>query len=199
MPPPEPDLDRLTSLLSMCLGRIEEHAFRLQDGGGTDHQDLVGCAIEDETALLQDLVGSLLEGTRPEHANLNATVERAVLSCLDELGIPVVVRQRLAPDLPAVDCAPGPLAFAVQRALMLGIGRLEPGGEVVLTTRQDHGGVLFELESYGIREDRHLQERAETLAEFVAGLRGSCRVQTGGSDRLLLAIELPAVFAVDER
>ncbi len=199
MPPPEPDLDRLTNLLSLCLGRIEEQAFRLQDDTGQHEAELAGSVFDDETVMLQDLVGSLLHAPQPEHSDLNATIERAVLSCLDEIGMPVVVRQRLALGLPAIACAPGPLAFAVQRALMLGLGRLEPGGEVVLTTRRDDGSVLFELESYGARADRHLQERTETLAEFVAGLQGNCRVQTCDRDRLLLVLELPAAFALDER
>ena len=57
MPPPEPDLDRLTNLLSLCLGRIEEQAFRLQDDTGQHEAELAGSVFDDETGMLQDLVG----------------------------------------------------------------------------------------------------------------------------------------------
>jgi hypothetical protein len=204
MSPYEPELDRITNLLGMCLGRIEEQAFRLQREGDEYCEDQVGDVIEDEASMLHELVGSLLEcavvDAVPEQADLNLTVERAVQACLDEIDVPVVVRQRLEPRLPAVACAPGQLAFAIQRALVLAVGRLEPGGEVALVTRREHGCVLFELECIGARDDRHLAERAETLAEFVHGLQGSCRMQTTGErDRLLLAIELPIEFVADER
>jgi hypothetical protein len=198
MPPPEPELDHITNLLGMCLGRIEEHAFRLQRDADEVEDLAVGYSIEDEASLLQELVGSLLDQAAPEEADLNATIERAVQSCLSEVGIPVVVRQRLARGLPRVACTPGQLAFAVQRALVLGLGRLEPGGEVVLTSRCENGSLLFELESRGRQDDRHLAERAETLAEFVAGFEGHCRVQADGDHTLLLVLELPAAFVPDE-
>lgn len=197
MPPPEPDLDQLTTLLGRCLGRIEEQAFRLQHDDDADDDPGIGDAFDDETAMLQDLMESLLATTTSDHADLNATIERAVQSCLGEIDIPIVVRQRLAKDLPKVACTPGQLAFAVQRALMLGLGRLEPGDEVVLTTRRDDGAVLFELESCGTQDDRHLRDRTETLAEFVSGFQGNCRVQTRDERTLLLVLELPVAFVPD--
>lgn len=203
MSPHQSDLDHITNLLGMCLGRIEEQAFRLQGDDDEYCDEQVSDVIEDEASMLHELVGSLLEcavvDPVTERADLNLTIERAVRACLDEIDVPVVVRQRLEPGLPAVACAPGQLAFAVQRAIVLGLGRLEPGGEVILVTRREQDSVLFELESIGERDDRHLSERAETLAEFVDGLGGHCRAQTFDRDRLLLAIELPAAFVADER
>jgi hypothetical protein len=199
MPTPEPDLDQLTNLLSLCLGRIEEHAFQLQDETGPQDEVVLGDAFQDEASLLQELVASLLVCAVDEHADLNATVERALRSCVGELEVPIVLRQRLAPQLPKIACSPADLAYAVQRALVLGIGRLGPGGEVVLTTRREPDFALFELESRGVEVDRHLAERSETLAEFVVGLGGHCRVHTGGDATLLLAFELPLALAFDER
>lgn len=197
MPPPEPDLDQLTTLLGRCLGRIEEQAFRLQRDDDADDDPAIGDALDDETSMLQELMESLLESTTSDHADLNATIERAVQSCLGEVDVPLVVRQRLAQGLPKVACTPGQLAFAVQRALVLGLGRLEPGDEVVLTTRRDDGAVLFELESFGRQDDRHLRDRTETLAEFVSGFLGNCRVQARDEHTLLLVLELPVAFVPD--
>lgn len=196
---PPPDLDHLTNLLTQCLGRIEEHAFRLQADDDDPADVLVADAIEDEASLLQELVGSLLVTAVDEHADLNATVERALRSCIGELGVPIVLRQRLAPHLPRIACSPADLAYAVQRALALGLGRLGPGGEVLVTTRREPESVLFELECHGFGTDRHLPERSETLAEFVVGLRGHCRLQTTDDGTLLLAFELPVALAFDER
>ncbi|MBL8728585.1 MAG: hypothetical protein JNM25_09160 [Planctomycetes bacterium] len=199
MPSPEPDLDHLTNLLSLCLGRIEEHAFQLQDETDARRDPAVADAIEDEASLLQELVGSLLVCAVDEHADLNATVERALRSCVGEVNVPIVVRQRLAPRLPKIACPPADLAYAVQRALVLAIGRLAPGGEIAVTTRREHDTVLFEVESRGVEVDRHLAERSETLAEFVVGLRGHCRVHSAADDTLLLAFELPIALALDDR
>lgn len=199
MPPHEPDLDHLTNLLTMCLGRIEEHAFRLQDEDETPGDAVIADAIEDEASLLQELVGSLMVCAVDEHADLNQTVERALRSCVGDLDVPIVLRQRLAAGLPRVACAPADLAYAVQRALSLGIARLGPGGEVLVTTRREHDAVLFELECHGFGSDRHLPERSETLAEFVVGLRGHCRIENTADGTLLLAFELPVALAFDER
>jgi hypothetical protein len=195
----EPELDHLTHLLGQCLGRIEEQAFRVQDDSWQDTNPGTDAAIEDETALLQELVGSLLVCAVDEYADLNATVQRALQARLGDLGVPVVVRQRLARHLPKVACAPADVAFAVQRALALSLGQLEPGSELTVTTRREDGHLLFELERRGGPLDRHLVERCETLAEFAAGLHGQCRVHADADGSLLLALELPATLALDER
>lgn len=193
----ETDLERITTLLGQCLGRIDEQAFRLQrsDDEPIEADEDV---LEQEAAILQELVGSLVEShTQLDQADLNRIVDRAVRDCIAELGVPVVVRQRLAPNLPPIACNPGQLAFAVQRAVMLGLSRLDPGGELVLTTRTDDDTVVFELECSGHQRDRHLAERATSLCEFVSGFHGSCKVDTDERGELLLVLELPTTERVD--
>lgn len=198
MPPREPELDHLTRLLGQCLGRIEAQAFDLQETGvGTDDPALAD-ALDDEATTLHELIDSLLVYVADEHADLNATIERALREHLSDLDVPVVVRQRLAPGLPKIACPPADLAIAVQRALVLAIGRLGPGGEVALVTRCEAGTALLELESRGSERDLHLPQRSETLAEFVGGLGGHCRVETDADGTLLLALELPTALAFDE-
>ncbi|MBX3462603.1 MAG: hypothetical protein KF830_05500 [Planctomycetes bacterium] len=195
----EPELDHLTRLLGQCLGRIEEQAFRLQDDSWQADEHGTFAAMEDETATLHDLVDSLLVCAIDEHADLNAIVARALLDQLGTAGVPLVVRQRLDRHLPKVAGAPADVAFAVRRALAIGFGRPEPGTELVLTTRREDGHLLFELERRGGPIDDHLAERCETLAEFTAGLNGHCRVHAEACGSLLLALELPAALAFDER
>jgi len=195
----ERNLDRITSLLGQCLGRIDEHAFRIQALDDTDTTVLTAEQIDNETAELQDLVGSLLENVVDEdEAELNHIVDQAVRSCVAAVEMPVVVRQRLARDLPRVACGPGQLTFAVQRAIGIAMHDLEPGGEIVVTTRRENDHVVFELESHGRTNDRHLQERATTLCDFVEGLNGRCSAQCDEHGTLLVAIEMPAVYATDE-
>ena len=197
----ENDLDRLTTLLGQCLGRIDEQAYRLQqqDGGEDEPNVATSHVLENEAAMLQELVGSLLEKEpSPDHADLNRVVDQAVQSCIAEIGMPIVTRQRLATNLPEVACGPGQLAFAVQRALVIALGRQEPGGEVIVTTRRLDDTVLLELESQGAGRDHHLQERTLTLCEFVAGLRGHCRVDADQRGTLLIVLELPQALAIDE-
>lgn len=194
----ETDLERITTLLGQCLGRIDEQAFRLQRADD-ENQDLDGDTLEQEAATLQELVGSLVEShAQAEQADLNRIVDRAVRDCVAELGVPVVTRLRLAPSLPPIACGPGQLAFAVQRAVMLALGRIDAGGEIVVTTRRDGEAVLFELECQGHGRDRHLQERSLSLCEFVAGFAGNCRIDADERGQLLLALELPASLAVDD-
>lgn len=199
MSPRDHGLDQLTDLLGQCLGRIEAQAFRLQRDPDDSDETAVVAAFDDETELLQELIGSLLVCAVDEHADANATVERALRGCLGDLTVPLVVRQRLAPALPRVACSPDELAFAVQRALALAIGPLPPGGEIIVTTRREAEAVVFELESLGAQPDRHVRARSETLAEFVAGLHGHCRVESAADGTLLLALELPLALAHDER
>lgn len=195
----ETDLDRITTLLGQCLGRIDEQAFRLQQIDDDSEDFAAADVLEQEAAQLQELVGTLVEHPpQLEHADLNRIVDRAVRGCVAEVGVPIVVRQRFAPQLPAIACTPGQLAFAVQRALLLGLGRIEAGGEIVVTTRREGEAAVFELECQGHSRDRHLQERTATLSEFVSGFHGTCRISTDDRGTLLLALELPTSLAIDE-
>ena len=194
----ETDLDRITTLLGQCLGRIDEQAYRLQRD--EDGDDFVGDVLEQEAALLQELVGTLVEAhARVENSDLNRVVGQSVRDCVAELGVPVVVSQVLAPDLPRIACGPGQLAFAVQRAVMLALARADDAGDIRVTTRREGEQVVFELESHGQGRDRHLHERSATLCEFVAGLDGQCRIDSDDHGSLLIALELPAALAVDDR
>jgi hypothetical protein len=118
--------------------------------------------------------------------------------CLAELDMPVVVRQRLTAGLPPIACAPGQLAFAVQRAFMLALARADRGGDILVTSRRDGNYVVFELECCGGGRDRHLHERSTTLCEFVAGFHGLCRVDEDDRGTLLIALELPTSLVIDD-
>lgn len=200
MNPRERNLDRITSLLGQCLGRIDEHAFRVQSLDDIDTTLLTAEEIDNETAELQELVGSLLDNVVDEdEAEINHIVEQAVRSCVAAVAMPLVVRQRLARDLPRVACGPGQLTFAVQRAIGMAMNNLEPGGEIVVTTRRENDCVVFELESQGRETDPHVNERAATLCEFVESFHGRCRARCDDQGTLLVAIELPVAYAPDER
>lgn len=196
----EPNLDQLTTLLGQCLGRIDESAYRLQLLGD-DETDLdVHDVMEQEATTLQELVDSLLGGSEsPAPCDVNRIVEQAVSACVAELGAPILVRERLGTNLPAIGCGASQFAYAVQRALVIAAGRLDAGGELAVTTRRDGDAVVFELESRGGRRDRHLQERALTLCEFVAAFRGNCHIDLDDRDNLLVVIELPQAMALDDR
>lgn len=198
----EPDLDHLTTLLGQCLGRIDEQAYRLQRVDD-DEDEIDGAEVadvlENEAATLQELVGSLIEQSEaPERSDLNRVVDGAVRGCMAELGTPIVVRQRLAAELPPIACRPGQLAFAVQRALVLATGRLDVGGELLVTTRREDDQVVLELEARAAQRDRNLQQRVQTLCEFVASFRGNCRVAHDEKHNLLVVMELPVAFVIDE-
>ncbi|MEO6595344.1 MAG: hypothetical protein ABIP94_11375 [Planctomycetota bacterium] len=194
----EPDLDRITTLLGQCLGRIEHQSYRVQQL--SDEEDYGASDVfEHEAAMLQELVAGLLESaTRSSHCHLNRIVEQGVQSCLGEIGRPILVRLRLAPDLPPVGCAPGQLAFAVQRALVIAVGQLEAGDELVVTTRRCDEAVVLELESRGTARDRHIEERTTTLCDFLTALRGSCSVHADPNGALFLVLELPHTLAAGE-
>jgi hypothetical protein len=195
----ETDLEQITTLLGRCLGRIDEQAFRIQREESDDDED-VADVLEQEAAQLQELVGTLIEANdQLEHADLNRVVEHAVRGCVAEAGVPVVTRLRLCPGLPPVACRPGQLAYATQRAVMLGLQHLPPGGEVIATTRRDGDLAIFELECEGSSPTSHrnLDERATSLTEFVASFDGNCRVATDDRGNLLFAFELPLTLAVE--
>lgn len=195
----ERNLDRISALLGQCLGRIDAHAYRAQELDEPESAFLTAEEIDHETAELQELVGSLLDNVvAADDADLNHIVDQAVRSCIAAIEMPIVVRQRLCPDLPRVACSPGPLTFAVQRALGIGIGHLEPGGELTLVTRRECDAIVFEMESRGDVGDGNLRERTATLCEFVTGLHGSCRAEADEQGTLLLALELPTVLATGD-
>ena len=196
---PRPSLDHLATLLGQCLGRIDERAFRLQELGD-DEIEGDEEVLEQEAATLQELVGSLVERCESHvQCDLNPIVEQSAVACVEELGAPIVLRLRLANDLPPIGCNAGQLAYAIQRALVIGAGRLDTGGELIVTTRRDDDSVVLELESQGGTRDRHLHARSLTLCEFVAALRGHCRIDVQGRDTLLVVIELPLVPVFDDR
>ncbi|MFO1076572.1 MAG: hypothetical protein U1E73_02475 [Planctomycetota bacterium] len=192
----ETELDRITSLLGRCLGRIDEQAYRLQHG--IHDEDEVSDVLEREAALLQELISTIAElPGRAEHADLNRTVEQAVRGCVAELETPIVVRQRLAAELPRIACTPGQLAYAVQRAVMLAIGSAEAGDVLIVATSAQGDGVLCEFEAQLAAGVAHAADRAATLTEFVAGFGGSCRIQSDTRGSLLIAFELPVALVAE--
>ncbi|MBK8099226.1 MAG: hypothetical protein IPK26_19120 [Planctomycetes bacterium] len=198
----DPDLEELTTLLGQCLGRIDEQAYRLQRSGDDGEEaDDAGDVLEQEAARLQELVSSMLAATDPreiDQADLDRTVERAVQGCLRELGFPLVVRLQLAGSLPPVACKPGQLAYAVQRALLLGTSHAGSGGEIAIATRAGGEDVVFELAAIGNGGDRHLAERVTTLQEFVQDLSGRCRTHASGH-QLSIVFELPCCMLPNDR
>ncbi len=194
----ETDLERITSLLGQCLGRIDEQAFRLQHLGDDEEDFDAAGVFEDAAARLQELIASLVAtGERVEEAALNPIVQRAVEQIATEVGVPLVVRQRIAPDLPRIAATPGQVAFAVQRAIMLAVAQIEAGSDVEVTTRREGDNVLLEVEAICPAGVRHLRERSATLRAFVAEFHGSCQVDTDGHGRILIALELPVALVSD--
>ena len=198
MTSPDPDLDELTALLGRCLGRIDEHAFRLQQHGEVGELFLAGDLLEHEADALQQLLGTLLAANARANVAVNAIVERVLQAWLTELGVPILVRQRLGSNLPAAGCTAPELTSAVQRALVLAADGLTPGGELGIATRAVDDAVVVEIDSRGDPYDDWQPVRAETLCEFVADIGGCCRIDShrGG---LLVAIELPRALAAGER
>ena len=195
----DPDLDHLTSLLGRCLGRIDEQAHRLQHLGEESADYEVAEQLEDEANALQELVGSLLAANNgAEETDVNRTVDRVAQSCLTEIGMPILLRQDLAPDLPVAACPPALVTFALQRAMVLAIGPMGPGGELRITTREDNGSVVVELESRGNEHDEQLPDRAETLRDFVDGFGGQCKLHRDEQNNLFVLIELPQVLATGD-
>ena len=190
------DLDKLTSLLSQCLGRIDEEAYRLQMSGDDVDFDTAD-RIEDETATLQELVDSLLVvDMGSDETDVNRVVSRIAEACLQEIVVPVVLRTNLTRESSLVAAPSALVTVAVQRAMVLAISPLGPGDELRLTTRIEGGSVVFEVESLGSHPDDHAAERAQTLCDFVAEFGGSCNVRSEGFD-LYMVIELPQVMATN--
>lgn len=199
MQKPPADIDRITTLLSQCLGRIDEQVLRIQQQR-EEATDFLGDVLESEAATLQELMDSLIQTVLAEdRADLNRTVAQTIEICLAETDIPVVVKQQLANGLPPVACAPKQLAVALRRALSLVMGQMQPGGELTLQTRCEEHELVLEIECRNARRDRHLNARAATLCEFVANLAGLCRVGVHDNGSLLLSLQLPQALASEER
>jgi hypothetical protein len=197
----EPNLDQLTTALGQCLGRIDAEAFELQrqaEAGAEECQVRAADAFEREGESLEELVGSLLLATAPpEHCNLNQVLGSTLGQSLRSMPGPVLVRQRIDPNLPLIGCGQRQLASTVQRALLLGIGHLEVGDELRVATRVDGDCVLLEIEACGGHPDPHLGSRSQTLCEFAATLRGHCRVAQDEHHHLLIVVELPMATVTD--
>lgn len=194
----ETDLERITSLLGQCLGRIDEQAYRLQNLREDDEDFAAAGTFEDAAATLQELIANLLQAReRVDCAQVDPIVRRSLDEIIGELGVPIVMRHRLATGLPKVACTPGQLAFAVQRALMLAVAQIEVGCEVIVETRRDGDSVLFEVESNCPAGVKHLGDRALTLRAFVAEFGGACQIDTDGRGKILIALELPLALVSD--
>jgi len=198
MPPPEPELDQLIRLIGHCLGRIDEHAFRIQDDDPTVEDELPD-RLDDESATLQELVESLLavDMDRVGVTVVNEIVQQVLTACLDELEVPIVIRQTLT-DAPSVVAAPRALVtVSLQRALVLALSPLGPGDELRMSTRVENDTVVLEIESCGSQPSEALTDRAETLRDFVAGFGGCCEARTDHSEHLLVALEFPQAGVTD--
>ncbi len=190
------DLGKLTSLMGQCLGRIDEEAFRLQEKGEDVDFDTAD-RLEDETGMLHELVESMLDvEMNSDETNVNQIVARVAESCLQELTVPIVLRQTLTAESSMVVAPAAMVNVAVQRAMALAVKPLGPGDELRLTTRLDCGSVLFEIESLGSHPDSNAGDRVETLREFVEELGGTCQMRQDAED-LFLVLELPQVMTTD--
>ena len=190
------DLGKLTLLMGQCLGRIDEEAFRLQEKGEDVDFDTAD-RLEDETGILHELVESMLDvEMNSDETNVNQIVARVAESCLQELTVPIVLRQTLTAESSMVVAPAALVNVAVQRAMALAVKPLGPGDELRLTTRLDCGSVLFEIESLGSHPDSNAGDRVETLREFVEELGGTCQMRQDAED-LFLVLELPQVMATD--
>src|SRR5690606_4059015 len=155
-----------------CLGRIDEEAYRLQQHGEDVDFDSAE-RLEDETATLQDLVDSLLVvDLGADETDVNSVVARIAESCLQELAVPIILRQTLTNESSLVRAPAAIATVAVQRAMVLAMSPLGPGDELRLTTRVENSSVVFELESLGSHVDVHASERTETLREFLEDFGG---------------------------
>ncbi|HLQ37313.1 MAG TPA: hypothetical protein VK348_05915, partial [Planctomycetota bacterium] len=194
-----PDLEALTEMLGSCLGRIDTAAFLIQNGDDADDADCVQM-LERASAELQELVSDLVTATDTPAltADLNRIVQRTVELVTGEVRFPVVVQLRLQPTLPQIAGSPSQISHAVQRALMLATTHAGHGGEVAIVTRSEEESVRCELQARGSGQDSSARTRAATLAEFLAGCGGRCRVDVDDSGALFLVLELPTAALLDD-
>ena len=184
------DLDKLSSLLGQCLGRIDEEAYRLQQDGedvGFDTAD----RLEEHTSDLQDLIDSLLVvDLGSDTTDVNAVVKQVAESCLQEVNVPILLRQALTGESTVVAGQPGLVTVAVHRAMVLAVEPLMPGDELCLTTRTESGSVVLEIESHCQQPGARMGERGETLREFLEDLGGTFNMRSEQQDHYMV-IELP--------
>lgn len=192
MPAPDPELEQLIRLIGTCLGSIDEHANRIVDEDGEPGDYRLPERIDDEMAMLQELVESLLvvDLDHDATADVNSLVRQVMTNCLDELQVPIVIRQALAVGDTTVPAPRALVTGSLQRAMLLAIEPLGPGDELRVTTRIEADDVLVEIESMGGEPNRNLLDRSETLRDFVEEFGGRCQVRAEQRD-LLIAIELP--------
>lgn len=203
--PDRRDLDELTHLLGQLLHRIDEQVARLAEAR-TDLDplgaDTAAVGLEHHTRELHALVGRLLAATHgpaaEPRADLEAIVGRCTRALLQDVGHPLVVRQRSHGRLPPVACAPALLERAVQRALMLAAQHAGSGGEVLVASDHRHEVIRLQVQSRGAGSP-HLTDRSLTLREFVTSLHGSCSVRVDDDGMLDLALDLPAALELDGR
>ena len=192
----DPEIDKLTKLLSQCLGRIDEEAYSvLQNGQDVDFD--TGDRLESETSTLQELMDSMVAvEVQSDQTDLNHVVSRTAASCLQDIAVPIVFRQTLTRECALVAASANLTTVVVQRAMVLAVAPLSPGDELRLTTRVENGRVLLEIESFGSHHDGNANERSQTLRQFVEELGGSSQVRCE-ANCLFLVVELPQVIATD--
>ena len=138
----DPEIDKLTTLVSQCLGRIDEEAFTVLNNGQDVDFDTAD-RLEGETNTLQELMDSMLAvELQSDQADLNQVVSRIAASCLQDIAVPIVFRQTLTTECALVAASPNLTAVVVQRAMVLAVAPLSPGDELRLTTRVENGRVL---------------------------------------------------------
>lgn len=190
------DLDKLSSLLGQCLGRIDEEAYRLQQDG-EDADFGTADRFEEHTAELQNLIDSLLVvGMDSGKTDVNAVVKQVAESCLQEINVPILLRQALTSESTSVAAQASLVTVAMQRAMVLAVEPLRPGDELCLTTRIDSGSVVFEIESHCQEPGASMGERGETLREFLRGFGGTFNMRSERQDYYMV-IELPQVATTD--
>ena len=190
------DLDKLSALLGKCLGRIDEEAYRLQQEGEDVDFDIAE-RLEEHASELQNLVDSLLVvDMGSDETDVNAVVQKVAESCLQEISVPILLRQSLTSEPTIVPVQAGLVTVAVQRAMILAVEPLGPGDELCLTTRIEGGSVLFEIESHSQESGSLTKERSETLREFLDDFGGSFHMRSEPQDHYMV-IELPQVTATD--
>ena len=184
----DPDIDRLTELLGKCLGRIDEEAFRLQnDDADFDAAD----RIDDETAQLQEIVESLVEAADVcDEAVLDDVVADTVDRCLQDAGKPIMMRRKLGCSGTHVACSASMVAVSVQRALTLTLETMSAGDELCVTTRTEGDQVLVEIRSDDAAGN-NLNERGETLRDFVGETGGNCALGSNQGQGVFLVLEWP--------
>ena len=192
------ELERISTMLRQCLGRIDEEAFRLQDSDGDEGDFGTADRIEGATEELQGLVESLLAVEDPDEADVNKVVAERAAARLQKVSVPVIQRLRLADGDPVAAVSRATLANAVDRALAMAVTSIEPGGQLTLCTRGEDRAVVVELEVLGAGAQEGVSERAETLRDFVAGFGGTCAVRSERGD-LFLVLEVPRVMASEPR